>query len=426
MALFGRFVLACATFLLISAFAYGQTATPAPNVEKVDPNHLTLEQWRGSYKTPANIANAVVQAQLRLIHISADKWRADFSFAEPVTAVQFWQQFGDYRKTTWRVLTPGIRLEQQGSQDRLTADGKLIAKVSVEIELYLPFQEDGGTLFNRFSNGGTNLSMRIFGGDAKQGPQSHRVELHVQLTGLPDEVVVAPPDTGSRRLNFAYFGPDRPVGVGFTTQIVDPATPSWMVDVLQNSTTKITNYYGLAFGRRLSFIPLIMVSVSNPNWHVANISGMAPRGQVILRLEGRGALTDTPNSRKRFIEAIAHEFAHLWQFDIKRSGNGENRKWIVEGGAEAIAMAGLRGSGLFTPVQADEYIAYMLQECAKEKGNVESTYGRYNCGFKRFNDLNTDIFKLWKDMIEIVDWTGRPYTAALVNAFRSGQPGVEN
>jgi hypothetical protein len=420
--------LACifVALLLISCFARGDTGTRLPNAERADPNNLTLEQWRSGYRTAEDIANALVPAQLRLTHVSADKWRADYSFSNPVTSLEFWYQYGDYRKTKWRVLTPGIRLEKQGGKDRLTADGKLISKVSVEVDLYLAFLEDGGTLFNRFSDGGTSLSMGIFAASVKQGPQDHRLDLRVQLTGLLNEVVVTPPDAGARRWSFAYFGPTRPVGVGFTTQLVDPATPAWMVDVLQNTTTRITQYYAQAFGRRLSFVPFIMLSVDSVEGQGIGINGAAPRGQVILRVKGREALTDTPYSRRRLIHMIAHEFAHLWQFDIKRSGNGDNRNWIVEGGAEAIAVAGLRGSGLYTPKEADEYVAYLLQRCAAENGSVESLHGRYNCGFKRFNDLNTDIFKLWKGMIEIADLTGKPYTASLVNAFRSGQPGVSN
>jgi len=420
--------LACifVALLLTSCFARGDTGTQPPNAERADPNNLTLEQWRSGYRTAEEIARALVPAQLRLTHVSADKWRADYSFSDPVTSLEFWFQYGDYRKTTWHVLTPGIRLEQQGGKDRLTADGKLISKVSIEVDLYLTFLENGGTLFNRFSDGGTSLSMGVFGASVKQGPQDHRLDLRVKLAGLSDEVVVAPAEAGARRWNFAYFGPVRPVGVGFTTQIVDPATPAWMVEVLQSTTTRITQYYAQAFGRRLSFVPFVMLAVGKPEWDGIGISGTAPRGQVILRVEGREALTDTPDSRKRFIEMIAHEFAHLWQFDIKRSGNGDNRNWIVEGGAEAIALGGLRGSGLFTPKEADEYVAYRLQRCAAENGSVESLHGRYNCGFKRFNDLNTDIFKLWKGMVEIADLTGKPYTASLVNAFRGGQRGVSN
>ncbi len=426
MALFHRFAWVCSTLLLVCCCAQAQTGAQPPHADRVNPNRLTHEQWRSGYKAPEGIANAQVSAQLRLTHVSADKWRADYSFTEPVTGLDFWFQLGDYRKATWHVLTPGIRLEQQSGMDRLTADGKPIYKVSIDIDLYLAVLEDGGTLFNRFSDGGTNLSLRIFGGNARQGVQSHQLDLRVQLAGLANETVVTPPNTGARRWNYAYFGPARPVALGFTTQIIDPKTPAWMVDVLQDTTTRINKYYAHAFGRRLNFSPLIMVSVSNPEWPTTGISGIAQRGQVLIRLEGRAALTDTPYARKRFMQTIAHEFAHLWQFDIRRSANGDNRNWIVEGGANAIAIAGLRASGLLTPRQADEYIASMLRECAKENGNVESLHGRYNCGFKRFYDLHTDIFKLWKDMMEVADWSGRPYTASLVNAFRSGQLGVSN
>src|SRR4051812_33852 len=47
-----------------------------------------------------------LHTELTLTHIAADRWRADYAFAEPVTQLDLGARAGSYRQQAWRVLTP--------------------------------------------------------------------------------------------------------------------------------------------------------------------------------------------------------------------------------------------------------------------------------------------------------------------------------
>jgi hypothetical protein len=118
------------------------------------------------------------------------------------------------------------------------------------------------------------------------------------------------------------------------------------------------------------------------------------------------------------MELIAHELAHVWQNNVSRGGIGGNEAWVHEGGAEAIALAGLRGTGLFSEAEADAYAAKLIQECEALHGTVANNRGFYACGFKRFADYHLDIFELWKAMMETTDSTGSVYSSTMIEAIR--------
>jgi hypothetical protein len=357
--------------------------------------------------------------QFRLTHIAADKWRADYVLAEPVTSINLGPKVGDYRKQAWRILTPGLSLMELPDQESISGGGKAFSKFSVEVSLYLPYEQGNYTAFDRMADGGTDIFLGFFAGDAVQGKHTRPMHLNLQLKGLANETVIAPDDHDSDQLAYAYFGPARPAPAGAADLILDPKTPAWVADVLQEATAKITAFYDHAFQRPLSYKPLVMVSMGDVETPGMSSKGGAVGKQVVYRLSGKALLGGSPQVRKMLTSLIAHELAHVWQNNVARGGIGGNEPWIHEGGAEAIALAGLRGSGLFSQADADAYAARLVQECETLKGSVESYRGFYACGFKRFADYRTDILPLWKSMMETTEASGAVYSAAMIEAIRN-------
>lgn len=360
---------------------------------------------------------ADLPVRFTLTHIAADKWRADYILAAPVSRIELGPKAADYRAKAWRILTPGITLADAADGEAISG-GAPFSRLSIEVSLFLPYAEANYTPFDRMSDGGTDVFLGFFGGDAVQGDTRRRLHLKLRLKGLPHETVIAPDDRNPDQLSYAYFGPARPVQAGVANMIVDPRTPSWMTQLLRETTSGITDYYDRAFQRPLTYKPLIMVSVSDLDTPGLSMKGGAVGQQVVYRIGGKALLGGSAQVRGLFKELIAHELAHVWQNNVRRGGIGGKEPWVHEGGAEAIAVAGLLGSGLYSQTEADNYSAKLIRECETLKGDVESYRGMYACGFKRFTDFRADIFRLWKSMMDATEASGDVYSGTMIDAVR--------
>lgn len=98
-------------------------------------------------------APAPLRTELTLTHIAAGKWRADYVFAKPVTAVELGAQAGRYRQQAWRALTPGVTLVAREDKESLRSAAPL-TRLSVEISAYDDFAEGQYALIDRLSDGG--------------------------------------------------------------------------------------------------------------------------------------------------------------------------------------------------------------------------------------------------------------------------------
>jgi len=361
---------------------------------------------------------APVDAQLRLTHIAADKWRADYLLAEPVESIDLGPKVGNYRQQAWRILTPGVALTGQADQDTISAGGKNFSAFSVEVSLFLPYAEGNYTAFDRMSDGGTDVFLGFFSGDVVQGKNTRPLRLKLDLRGLANETVIAPDVNDAGPQGYAYFGPATPAPAGAARMILDPKTPDWIAELLEETTTRVTEFYDHAFQRPLTYKPLLMVSISDFETPGLSTKGGAIGRQVVYRLGGKALLRGSPQAKRIFKELIAHELAHVWQMNVSRGGIGGNEAWVHEGGAEAIALAGLRGTGLFDPAEADAYALKLTRECEALNGSVDTYRGFYACGFKRFTGYGLDVLPLWKSMMEAAESSGAVYSSAMIDAIR--------
>jgi hypothetical protein len=165
----------------------------------------------------------------------------------------------------------------------------------------------------------------------------------------------------------------------------------------------------------MAFTPLVMGAVMDTTKPGLSIKGGAIARQVVYRLEGQQLLQDTPKVRAMLMHLVAHELAHIWQTNVKRGGIGDDvPPWVHEGGAEALAIAALRGSGLISFDVAATKSRALIEECAKLKDETSSYRGAYACGFKRFADSGQDAARVWSAMINLTETSGRPYDPAML------------
>lgn len=364
---------------------------------------------------------APVSTTLTLTHISTDKWRADYEFGEAIDSLRLGPAVGGYRKQAWRVLTPGLALVDTNGEEAIRSSQPMKA-LSIEVTLYLPYAMKNYTAFDRFSDGGTDLYTGFFDGVAMQGELARPLRLSLRLAGLAGENVITPALDAPGDAGYAYFGPRKPAAAGAATLVLDPRTPEWMASMLVETTTSISTLYETGFGRKLGYKPLLLLSIGDLDQPGLSIKGGAIGKQIVYRLEGKALMGGSAKVRQYCMELIAHELAHIWQTNVARGGIGEKEAWIHEGGAEAIALAALRQSGLFSEDEAALYASKLTDECASLKGSVDTYRGVYACGFKRFVDYDQDIFALWKAMMDRSETSGELYSTALIDAVRQ-RPG---
>ena len=357
-------------------------------------------------------------------HVEPDLWRVEYRFAQPVNAIKL-PKVGDYRQHAWKAVSPSLRLATEQDADVFATQGKPFKTARFEIRTYTGLAEKHYASFNRFSDGGTAMFLGHLQGDVLQGSKTLEMRTDIRLAGLPQENVIAPPPNrlipGGDR-GYAYFGPAQAVAAGAAKILVDPQTPGWAREVLLDTGAKVSQYYEKAYQRPLRDDLFIMVSVAGFDVPGFSVKGGAVLGQLSYRLSGEKMLGDHPKKRDVLARLVAHEMAHLWQFNIARGGVGEDDPWIHEGGAEAMALDGLQQTGVWREESVGEYRRTQAAACEKLGNSVESYDGIYACGLARFDKLGVGIVPLWRAMMQATEVKGDFYSQQMIDAIVANQP----
>jgi hypothetical protein len=351
-------------------------------------------------------------------HVGKDKWRVDYRFSRPVTAIKL-GAVGDYRKQAWTLRTPGMVLRTESGFDQIEAGGKPFTKASIDIRTFDGVAPKSYAPFTRFTDGGTAFFLGHLHGDALHGTQSFAMANTIRLHGLQKENVIAPPPNalveGGER-GYAYFGPAKVVAAGTVQLLLDPATPAWMRETLLDTGDKVARYYERAYGRPLKDQLFIMMAVAGFEKPGFSVQGGATMGQLNYRVEGASVLRDLPVLREHMKMLVAHEMAHLWQMNIARGGVGEADPWIHEGGAEAMALDGLAQAGIWDQEKVTAYRSKKAALCDQLGGAVSSYDGIYACGLMRFDRMGMPIVPLWRALIQATEVKGEVYSVPMLKA----------
>lgn len=188
-------------------------------------------------------AAAELTGTLSLTQTGAARWVAEYRFDEPVARLRLEPTGTDYRQASWRVLTPGVKLEREGDTDVLAADRKLAA-LQVEIGGYDAFDHGHYVPMDRYGDGGADLYLGYFDAEAADGPAPRALVLReVKLAALPGAHALLPARGPGLPAMYAYFGPARAQPAGRMDMIIDPRTPDWIRVRLAAVSERVSGYF---------------------------------------------------------------------------------------------------------------------------------------------------------------------------------------
>lgn len=364
-----------------------------------------------------------LQARLRLHHVAADTWEADYHFDQPVSAFEFDGAGVPFRADAWRPLDRGVTLAAGDSTDTLRSRGKPRPDWRVAVSLYRPWSHRNYVPMDRQTDGGTSLYLGFFAGRALIGGEARDVNLRIELQGLDGETVLLPARAQVDPSLYVYFGPQLPAPSGDIRTVLDPATPAWIRAAMSDTAARVSAVYAKAFARAPVEPLTVLVGAAGLEEPGYSIKGGALPGQLVFTLAGRDLKQDRPAGRARLQKMVAHELAHVWQSLVARGGIGEGEAWVHEGGAEALALRALGDAGVWTQDQVATEVGNLRQLCAdaearhRAQPDAPSDWREaYACGFRRFTADNRDVFATWRALLARTETTGVPYSAALFTA----------
>jgi len=294
-----------------------------------------------------------------------DAWTVDFHLMRRANAWLF-PRSGVVRRTrapwrpaSWRVATPGVRLERRGHFDVLVAadGGPVPAQVRIAFTPAVVDLESDYDPALRFTDGSVALytdqfTILPYGGSTPietLPADGNAAGLDATLTRVTYQDAGGPILSAGARLSpvvrdggaddgtYLLFGPLRPIVTDDMAQIVDPELPAWIRTTLDREVPDILARYAAVLGPAPGPKPTIMVSWTGPTPGRTSMGGSVLPGLVTLVYEGDGVLTENPTSRSYGLWFIAHESAHFWlgnmvHYEFSRDA------WITEGGADLLAF----------------------------------------------------------------------------------------
>lgn len=298
-----------------------------------------------------------------------DAWTADFAFAQSSPVWAFTHsavtrvEGTPWRPRSWRVLTPGVRLERRGGYDVLVAArGAVPRRVRVG---FTPFPGDLRADYDPalvFTDGAVALYSSQFDAFPLPSPAAaERVPTDLSDSSLDaDPALVTYRDaagpvlhagrrSASLRLRatetYILFGASATLETPDLSAIIDPALPAWLRGELLASTPRTLDLLSDRLGPRKGTKPTLMVSWAGPTLRLSSMGGSTLPGLILMTFEGEGVARTNPAALDDARWFIAHEAAHFW-LGQTISYVRERDAWITEGGSDLLAsrtVAALNG-----------------------------------------------------------------------------------
>ncbi len=309
-----------------------------------------------------------------------------------------------WRPRSWTVLTPGVRLERRGAYDALVAtDGGAVPRtVRVRVAPYtrevlsdyvpaLRLGEGGVALFDgQFSlfSVASPTTLDRLGPDPETGAITD-TSTRVRFRGPSAALRLAGDTAGYARGNsagtYGLFGvASATVQDGMAT-VVDPQMPAWLAADIRTFTPRLLDRYRRLLGSPGELRPTVLASWAGADRAGASLNGGVLKGLVLMRISGAAATQPSPPLRTLAHRYIAHESAHFWLGQLVDYDKVADN-WIVEGGADLLAIRALGASD--PGYDAKAALNKSLTDClvASRKGGLASAAQRqdfqvkYDCG----------------------------------------------
>lgn len=309
-----------------------------------------------------------------------------------------------WRPRSWTVLTPGVRLERRGRYDALVASSGGPVPRSVRVRVapwadevlsdYVPalrLGQKGVALFDgQFSvfSIGSVAALDTLEAEPKVG-QIIDTSTRVRFRGPSSQVRLAGDVAGYARGNsagtYGLYNVAGAVDHGGMSTVVDPGMPAWLAADIRTFTPQLLDRYRQQLGSPGDLRPTVLASWAGADRTGASLNGGVLKGLVLMRISGQAATRQSAPLRALAYRYVAHESAHFWLGQLVNYDRLADN-WIVEGGADLLAIRALAASD--PAYNARAALQKSLDDCltASRKGGLASSSDRqdyqvkYDCG----------------------------------------------
>jgi hypothetical protein len=309
--------------------------------------------------TTAGRINATVE-----VVRDGNAWTAEYRFSRAAPAWAFIhsalarEDRKPWRPRSWRIETPGVRMERRGWYDVLVAErGNMPERVRIrftpstldleaDYDPALVFSTGAVALFTDQFNitplasaaAATKLPVDLSSADIATG--ATRISFRdrggeVLHAGERKEVV-----TVTKGRSYVLFGKADIVSTPDIAAVLDPALPSWIAAELKSATPRLLAYYRQLLGPRSGAKPMLMATWAGPTPGRTSLGGSVLPGLVLMALEGSRLNEPNAKALDNIRWFVAHETAHFWLGQTIEY-DAENHSWITEGGADLLAVRAL-------------------------------------------------------------------------------------
>jgi len=372
--------------------------------------------------------------------IEAGRFRIEYRFAEPQTAMVFSRSGDDYRTESWLSLTDGVVLERLNGFDTLIFDERATGAV-FEFRARPEIQYGEYSHFVAFSDGGLALFTGQFellpihnrdaalalNGDLSQwsGEQPTlgvRVESDRPMVQRGARVQGSAVEISNGAGAFIYFGDGEIEEAESYVGIVDAALPIWIREEFPNTLAFLFARLETGWGFSLDQpAALLFAYEGNENAGFSNKGGVVDR-QLIMQSSGQQLDQEDNYVRPYLMWFFAHEATHLFQFSQGPELSDNRDSWIHEGAANAMANRILYERSAenhpylnYTTARAwTGCIASLETGPLREAGTRGEFQAYYDCG--EFIAVMTDailtdytLFEFWNEMLASAATEGDSY-----------------
>lgn len=258
-----------------------------------------------------------------------------------------------WRPASWRVLTPGVRIERHGQYDVLTAGGKPVPRtVRIAVTPFTGYLVADYVPAMRLGTGWAIFDghYSVFAAPSVKAVAALPVDLNgnnvddpgtlVRFAGLTDRQIagdLAGYRAGGSEGAFGLFGVPVASSRNGVATVVDPALPAWLGQDVADWAPKLLGAYTERLGPRAIPQATIMMGWDGAEHGGASMNGGALKGLIMMRFSGRDLLQPLPDYLPRMRWFIAHETGHFWLGQtvmVDRLADS----WITEGGADMLAV----------------------------------------------------------------------------------------
>ncbi|WP_118857883.1 hypothetical protein [Sphingomonas mesophila] len=348
---------------------------------------------------------APVEASVRR---SGDAFVAEFSFPRSAPAWAFFRSARaevdqqPWRARSWTVLTPGVTLQRRGRYDAIVGVGGSPVPRRVQVRI-VPFTRQLASDY---------VPALLLGGRGVALFDGHFAAFSVADPAALERFGVEPPEgvigDGGTRVRFiggrslriagdvagyrrgessgAYglFDVARAQVANGIATVIDSETPAWLAQYIARFTPTALGVLQARLGPSGIAEPTVLAAWEGAANDGASMNGGTLKGLILMRLEGKAALTPNPALREMARWFIAHEAAHFWLGQAV-AYEGSRDSWIMEGGADLLAARTVqRLDPAYSPTP---FLNQAIRDCAAalvkpvatapERGEHRTTYA---CG----------------------------------------------